>query len=89
MASGEALANAIEHAGSQAPIEIRGWSDDVGITLRITDQGTWAPGATRKSDRGHGLEIMRALMDEVQVHTDDRGTRIDLSRRRGSHAGSV
>ena len=82
MASGEALANAIEHAGSNAPVEIRGWVDESSVGLRITDRGTWMPGEP-SPDRGHGLTIMRALMDEVEVHTDELGTSVELRRSRG------
>ena len=79
MASGEALANAIEHAHPPDPIEVRGWSDHEHITLRITDHGTWVNGEPN-TDRGFGLPIMRALMDDVHLETDEHGTRVELRR---------
>jgi CHASE1-domain containing sensor protein/anti-sigma regulatory factor (Ser/Thr protein kinase)/GAF domain-containing protein len=79
LASGEALANAIEHAVTPDPIEVRGWSDHERITLRVTDRGAWANGEPM-NDRGFGLAIMRELMDDVHVETDERGTRVELRR---------
>ncbi len=83
LASGEAIANAIEHAGAGGMIGFRAWCDDERIVLRVTDQGPWRAGEPTP-DRGHGFSIMRALMDDVRVETDDRGTSVELSRANGS-----
>ena len=87
VASGEALANAIEHARPTDPIEVRGWSDHEHITLRITDHGSWANGEP-KVDRGFGLAIMRALSDDVHVETSEDGTRVELRRAFARDPGS-
>ena len=65
MAANEAWQNAIEHAHDFAPVPIsvafERRDDDVFITVH--DAGA-APGAT-DPDRGRGLELMQALMDEA------------------------
>ena len=80
-ATGEAAANAIEHAGApaQTPLEIVGTvtGDQVDITVR--DYGSWRP--ERADERGRGLVLMRALMDAVEVTPSPEGTTVRLSRR--------
>jgi anti-sigma regulatory factor (Ser/Thr protein kinase) len=34
--------------------------------------------------RPHGIQIMQALMQDVQMETDDRGTTVTLRRRRSA-----
>ncbi len=40
-------------------------------------------------DRGRGLPLMRALMDEVEVETTEAGTSVVLRRRLRSPAAAV
>ena len=51
----------------------------VAVDLVVTDHGRWRE--PRPSTRGRGLGIMRRLVDEVDVDTDDDGTRVHLRRR--------
>jgi anti-sigma regulatory factor (Ser/Thr protein kinase) len=55
----------LEHAGE--------W-----IEATVADQGHWR--APRDDDRGRGLKIMRAAMDEVDVRTGDGGTEVQMRR---------
>ena len=52
------------------------------VELEVADTGRWraspAPG-----DRGRGLGMMRALMDDVAVRTDAAGTVVRMTRRLG------
>ena len=81
LASGEALANAIEHAHPEpgGAIDLRAWTDGATVTLRVVDDGAWSPAESDPS-RGNGLAIMRALMDQVIIDTDSGGTRVQLAR---------
>lgn len=90
-AVGEALANAIEHGGSQAPIEIVAWMEgDDRLFASVRDQGVgFTPGERPPSippdamaERGRGLPIMRSYADSLDVtSTPGCGTRVTLGRR--------
>jgi anti-sigma regulatory factor (Ser/Thr protein kinase) len=80
MAVNEAVQNAIEHGhrrrSTPVSVVLERAGDDVAII--VTDQGAWTEGSTQ--DRGRGLELMRALMDEVAVDASDGGTSVLLRR---------
>jgi anti-sigma regulatory factor (Ser/Thr protein kinase)/putative methionine-R-sulfoxide reductase with GAF domain len=81
IAVSEACANAIEHAYSPAPaaFALDATGDDGEITVAIRDEGRWRP--PRGSNRGRGLSIMVAAMDDVQIDRTDTGTRVVMRRR--------
>jgi anti-sigma regulatory factor (Ser/Thr protein kinase) len=81
MAVSEACTNAIEHAYSPAPAEFRleGSMRDREVVLTVTDTGQWRE--PRGSDRGRGLTIMRAAVDELEIDAGDQGTRVTMRRR--------
>ena len=80
-ATGEAAANAIEHAGgsSSTPFEVMGRLDGLEVEVAVRDYGSWRP--ERDDDQGRGLLLMRALMDDVQVTPTSEGTTVRLRRR--------
>lgn len=95
----EACINAKEHSRAadrrvQIVCEVLG--EGAPETLRITvhDNGIgFAPAAVEKpkietklralDKRGWGLEIMRGLMDEVEIHSGDEGTTVVMTKARG------
>jgi serine phosphatase RsbU (regulator of sigma subunit)/anti-sigma regulatory factor (Ser/Thr protein kinase) len=81
VACGEACANAVEHAyrpGDAAfRVEASRMADDV--VVAVHDSGRWRE--RRGVDRGRGLPLMEALMDEVDVISSPRGTTVWLRRR--------
>jgi anti-sigma regulatory factor (Ser/Thr protein kinase) len=95
----EACINAKEHSRAadrrvQIVCEVLG--EGAPETLRITvhDNGVgFAPAAVEKpkietklralDKRGWGLEIMRGLMDEVEIHSGDEGTTVVMTKARG------
>ena len=95
----EACINAKEHSRAadrrvQIVCEVLG--EGAPETLRITvhDNGVgFAPNAVEKpkietklrarDKRGWGLEIMRGLMDEVEIHSGDEGTTVVMTKARG------
>jgi anti-sigma regulatory factor (Ser/Thr protein kinase)/putative methionine-R-sulfoxide reductase with GAF domain len=81
IAVSEACANAIEHAYSPAPaaFQLDATGDDGEITVAVRDEGRWRP--PRGSNRGRGLSIMVAAMDDVQIDRTDTGTRVVMRRR--------
>ncbi|MDP1848122.1 MAG: anti-sigma factor antagonist [Solirubrobacteraceae bacterium] len=94
IAVGEACANAIEHAGAQpgSTIDVRAQLVGREVVLRICDRGHWRA-STPRSDRGHGLRLMRVLMDTIDIAAVHEGTRVELRRRlaargRAGHDGA-
>ena len=85
VAVSEACANAVEHSGGQhAPLEISAFVYADKIVFEISDSGDFrVPGAPRPSqhdNRGLGLPLMVALMDEVRfAKTRGGGTNVSLS----------
>ncbi len=79
-ACGEAATNAIEHAGSGGgvPFAISGSIDGREIDITVRDRGSWRD--PRGSDRGRGISLMQALMDEVEVTPGPDGTTVRLRR---------
>ena len=88
MATGEAAANAIEHANSgTVPFEVEGAVDAGRVSITVRDHGHWREKNT--NGRGRGLVLMRELMDEVEVDASDDGTVVRMRRRVPSGAGAV
>ncbi|MEA2143464.1 MAG: hypothetical protein QOI64_1894 [Solirubrobacteraceae bacterium] len=81
IAVGEACANAIEHAGAEpgSTIEVRAQLVGGEVVLRICDSGHWRSAAAR-TERGHGLRLMRVLMDAIEIASVGDGTRVQLRR---------
>jgi anti-sigma regulatory factor (Ser/Thr protein kinase)/anti-anti-sigma regulatory factor len=80
LAAGEAVANAVEHAGANA-VELRAALDDDGVVeLTVADDGAWKA-QVLEPHRGRGLGLMRALVDAVAVERTEGGTTVRLRRR--------
>jgi anti-anti-sigma factor len=86
LALGEAIANAAEHAypdDAPGPLDARfSHEPDGEVLMLVSDAGRWlrADDAER-SHRGHGLALMRAVMDRVDVVPSSTGTRVELRYR--------
>jgi PAS domain S-box-containing protein len=80
MACNEACQNAIEHAYGLVPqpfdVELEHDGDE--IVIRVRDRGGWRDGES--ADRGRGLPLMRALMDDVDVQQRPNGSTVILRR---------
>jgi anti-sigma regulatory factor (Ser/Thr protein kinase) len=87
LATSEALANAAEHGSGGRPgerVHLRVRLETHAergseVVVRVTDSGRWRP-PTPSPERGRGLLIARALVDDVVVEPDD-GTSVLLRRR--------
>ncbi|MGH2944402.1 MAG: SpoIIE family protein phosphatase, partial [Solirubrobacteraceae bacterium] len=88
IAVGEACANAIEHSGAapDSAIDVRAQLLGREVVLRVHDHGTWRPVAAQ-TERGHGLRLMRVLMDRMEIASGPDGTRVELRRRLAARAG--
>ena len=45
----------------------------------MADEGTWRE--QRASDRGRGLDLIRALMDSIEVQPGEDGTTVEMRKR--------
>jgi len=81
IACGEACANAVRHAYPVRPgvmeLEARLSQETVSITVR--DHGRWRIPVHRGG--GWGLQLMRGLMDSVELVSTDDGTEVTMLRR--------
>ena len=82
VAAGEAIANAIEHGHRGVPgelVRLRAVSTADKVRLTVSDHGRWRPTPTGdRTLRGHGLALMRALMEQVTIEHDPTGTTVDM-----------
>jgi PAS domain S-box-containing protein len=77
----EACSNAMEHGYRfrEATIDVNAEFDGSEVLLTIADTGGWRE--QRDSDRGRGLDLIRALMDSVEVEPGDDGTVVRMRKR--------
>jgi serine phosphatase RsbU (regulator of sigma subunit)/anti-sigma regulatory factor (Ser/Thr protein kinase)/CHASE1-domain containing sensor protein len=85
LASSEALTNAVEHAyGPLARgnvfLEAR-ISASGELVVVVRDHGAWLRGPAGKEHRGRGLQVMRTVMDHVEVERRPGGTTVTMRRR--------
>jgi anti-sigma regulatory factor (Ser/Thr protein kinase) len=77
----EACSNAMEHGYRfrEATVDVDAEFDGSEVLLTITDTGGWRE--KRDGDRGRGLDLIRALMDEVEVVPGEEGTVVRMRKR--------
>ena len=81
LACHEAASNAIEHGYrfGDALFEVLAETDDGCVEITVRDKGAWQK--PRKTDRGRGFGMMKALMDQVDVKKGRGGTTVSMRRR--------
>ena len=81
LACSEACANAVEHPTSSArqAFEVEARRGERELTLSVRDFGDWRDRG-ESAWRGRGLEMMRSLMDTVEVLPGREGTRVVMRR---------
>jgi CheY-like chemotaxis protein/serine phosphatase RsbU (regulator of sigma subunit)/anti-sigma regulatory factor (Ser/Thr protein kinase) len=86
LAFGEASANAVRHgipAGDgYVAVQLRLHGGN--LTVRVRDTGRWIE-PQPSSEGGRGLEIMRALADDVHVHGTAHGTTVVMHKNLETH----
>jgi PAS domain S-box-containing protein len=88
IATGEAAANAIEHAhAGREEFEICAVIGGGGVDITVRDHGRWREKPTEghgreepTEGRGRGLVLIRELMDQVEVTPSDAGTTVHMRR---------
>jgi anti-sigma regulatory factor (Ser/Thr protein kinase) len=80
----EAAANSIEHGlrfDLSGTVTVVAWIGDDGmVQAAVADEGSWRE-TLAESDRGHGLRIIEAVMDDVRVERLPAGTVVRMGLR--------
>jgi serine/threonine-protein kinase RsbW len=75
LATHEAVANAIQHAGTPGHVVVRCESRRDGVFIEVSDEGHWKPPDDPPSEeRGRGLTLIRSLVSDAQIQTGEQGT---------------
>ena len=86
VATSEACTNAVQHARAPGEYRVTLHADESDCVLKIMDRGSGPRPAPRErgvlSESGRGLNIMQALVDDLDIQTSpDRGTVVHLRKR--------
>lgn len=81
IATGEAATNAVEHAYPIDPgvIQLRTYQEGGWFWVEIEDHGRWREPGERRG--GHGLAVMRAFVDKLDIQRHHRGTTVRMGVR--------
>ncbi|HEV2358541.1 MAG TPA: MASE1 domain-containing protein [bacterium] len=84
IAVGEAVNNVIEHAyrGADGAVRVEGAHEGDAVRVSIGDTGSWRP-ARAPDGGGHGLRLIEALADSVEMDRTSAGTTVAVTVRRG------
>lgn len=87
VAGGEACANAVAHAyaAGDASYLLEASAGEGDLELVVRDFGAWRE--PRSGSQGRGLELIEALMDEVEIERATSGTTVRMRRRLLGRAG--
>jgi anti-sigma regulatory factor (Ser/Thr protein kinase) len=77
----EACSNAMEHGYRfrEATVDVNAEFDGSEVVVTVADSGGWRE--QRDDDRGRGLDLIRALMDSVEVEPGPEGTIVRMRKR--------
>ena len=81
-AANEACSNSIEHAyrdSEPGRVELSAECGIETVEIRVTDSGNWKPQSADRGYRGRGLDMMRALTEELDIDHSGPGTRVRMS----------
>lgn len=83
LAAGEACANVVRHAYATAPgqMVLEAHIEEGVLEMTVRDQGEWRTHVDRGG--GWGLQLIRGLMDTVEVESAAEGTLVRMRRRLG------
>jgi anti-sigma regulatory factor (Ser/Thr protein kinase) len=78
LATHEAVANAVEHGKAGHSVTIRGRIDNGDVTVEVSDDGGWQAATFEDEERGRGLMLIAALVDEFELSSNQPGTTIRM-----------
>lgn len=79
LATHEAAANSIQHAGAVEGVNVRATRLADEFVVEVSDQGRWRPPrCVNDGERGRGIALMRALVSEIDIISNEHGTLVRL-----------
>ncbi|WP_043726563.1 SpoIIE family protein phosphatase [Nocardia asiatica] len=81
-AANEACSNSIEHAyrnDDTGRVRLSATCDIDTVVIVVTDTGDWKPRASDPGYRGRGIDMMRALTEELDIDHSGPGTTVRMS----------
>lgn len=82
LAIGEAATNAAEHAhdgtGRSVRIVLHAAVTRGALRFTVSDDGSWKTPPESSGHRGHGIRLMKALVDRVAVTSSADGTTVEM-----------
>ncbi|QIS13237.1 SpoIIE family protein phosphatase [Nocardia arthritidis] len=82
-AANEACSNCIEHAyrdgAAIGTVVLHAECDTEKVVITVVDTGSWKPRAADPGHRGRGIDMMRALTEELDIDHTGPGTRVRMS----------
>jgi anti-sigma regulatory factor (Ser/Thr protein kinase) len=87
LAIGEAASNAAEHSvvGTVGDVQlnVRAAVRGEQLSLTVSDNGRWKTARDFTGHRGHGIKLIKALMDTADVTTGEHGTTVTMLKEMG------
>lgn len=80
LAVGEAASNSAEHAGPEVELIVTAAVSGDRVRLAVCDDGRWKPPPESPGNRGHGLRLIAALVDTVDLSATDHGTTVEMMK---------
>lgn len=85
IATGEAVANAIEHGHRDRPtgtVSLRATAIVDRLQVTVSDTGAWkTPTQVADFSRGRGISLMRVLMEDCSIQSSEAGTTVSMHAR--------
>jgi len=82
VAATEALANALKRSASGGcPVDVRIERREDAVEVEVKDRGSFRIDAARDPERGRGIPLMVALVDELEFASSGEGTRVRMRKR--------
>ena len=73
------MTSLVSYPPAPASFQLDAWGRNEEITVAVRDTGQWR--APRGQNRGRGLSIIVAAMDDVQIDRMENGTEVVMRRR--------
>jgi anti-sigma regulatory factor (Ser/Thr protein kinase) len=83
VACSEAHTNVVRHAYSSfdGVVEIDARVEGGTVVITVKDRGIWRlPHLSTRTEGGRGFGLINALMDTVDIHSDEVGTEVEMRR---------
>jgi len=82
LAVGEAASNSTEHAvvGASHTVDltVRASISEGRLRFEVSDNGRWRPPSECSGHRGHGIRLMKALVDTADLTSTENGTTVEM-----------